>query len=72
MFHSPDSNGDGLYENNRTCHWTIIRTDVNKLLQLKILYMDIETSKACRSDYLKVTGCHELKPSVDITKTRLF
>ena len=51
---SLDVDGDGQYEINRYCHWTIKRQDGNKLLQLKIQYMDIETGQICRSDHLKV------------------
>ena len=48
-----DLQGDGLYEYNMFMQW-ILQTDVHKLIMMNILYVDIENTKGCTSDFLVV------------------
>ena len=50
---SVDRDGDGLYDNNLECVWVIVAPEAT-VIELKILYMDIEWHKTCDSDYVRV------------------
>ena len=51
---SPDNDGDGQYDSNQYCRWTIL-ADENKMVQLEIFEMDIEEEDDCFNDYLAVS-----------------
>ena len=51
---SPDTDGDGLYENNLDCWWIIV-ADIYQAITINITAMDIEGDVWCGYDYLKVT-----------------
>ena len=53
LIKSPDFDGDGLYENNLECSWTI-KADIDKIVQLFILEFQLEKDYWCRFDNLKV------------------
>ena len=53
LIKSPDFDGDGLYENNLECSWTII-ADIDKIVQLFIIEFQLEKDYWCRFDNLKV------------------
>ena len=48
-FTSPDSDGDGLYDNNVNCSWTIVAPD-DMIIEVQIDVKDIE----CEFDHLEV------------------
>ena len=50
---SPDFDGDGVYENNLGCSWTII-ADTTYIVQLFVLEFQLEKDYWCRFDNLKV------------------
>ena len=56
MINNVDYDGDGLYENNLECTWTII-TEQNNIVQLFIFEFDLEEDDWCRFDKLKVQLC---------------
>ena len=56
MINNHDFDGDGLYDNNLECTWTII-TDQNNIVQLFIFEFDLEEDDWCRFDKLKVQFC---------------
>ena len=51
---SPDLDGDGLYDFNLNCSWTI-EVDETNVIAFRILYMDISPSEDCHLDYLLVS-----------------
>lgn len=50
---SLDADGNGQYENNLDCHWTIVG-ETNKVIKLNIWGMAIENNPTCMFDYLRV------------------
>ena len=50
---SPDSNGDGYYDNNVNCHWTIVVADDN-VIRYAFIYFEVESSNNCDKDVLSV------------------
>jgi len=52
-FRSIDANGNGLYENNLDCIWTIL-VGGNKIVKLNIDNFNVENHQSCIYDYLKV------------------
>ena len=50
---SPDSDNDGLYDNNEDCWWFII-ADFYQAITINITDIDIEDNVVCGYDYLKV------------------
>ena len=54
LIESPDNDGDGQYDSNQYCRWTIL-ADENKMVQLEIVEMDIEEEDDCFNDYLAVS-----------------
>ena len=53
QFKSVDRDGDGMYEDNLNCTWTIVGRDYD-IIQLNISSMDIEHGENCEHDFLKV------------------
>ena len=51
---SPDEAGDVMYYKKADCLW-IISAAENRILELKIMQMEIEESRKCRSKYLLVS-----------------
>ena len=58
-FKSVDRDGDGIYDNNLNCTWTIIGKESDKV-QLTITSMDIQVDEHCDHDFLKVGSCPSL------------
>ena len=52
-FSSVDSDGDGLYEHNANCSWTII-TRPHNIIHLYITYIAIQLDEQCTRDFIKV------------------
>ena len=52
-FSSVDSDGDGLYEHNANCSWTII-TRPHNIIHLFITYIAIQLDEECKRDFIKV------------------
>ena len=55
-FSSPDDDGDGLYDSNQLCRWTIVAEE-HKMIQLQVIELDIEEQgdqESCYNDYLAV------------------
>ena len=51
---SPDTDGDGTYDNDVDCLWTIEAPE-DKLIGIEVLTMDIESAyRACFFDFLSV------------------
>ena len=50
---TPDTDGDGYYDNDVTCDWTIV-TDPNKIVWLFIQKFELEKDQRCRFDNFKV------------------
>ena len=50
---TPDSNGDGYYDNGVTCDWTIV-AEPNNIVWLFIQKFDLERDPRCRFDNFKV------------------
>ena len=50
---SPDSNDDGLYDNNVNCHWTITVAD-DHVIRYTFTYFEVEYSEDCDKDVLWV------------------
>ena len=50
---TPDNDGDGYYDNEITCDWTIV-TDKENIVWLFIQKLDIEKERKCRFDMLQV------------------
>ena len=48
-----DTDGDGLYENNLLCKWTIIEEE-RDTIYIQLLYIDVEDDENCDYDYLHV------------------
>lgn len=53
----PDKDGDGLYDNNVECKWTIVVAE-NKCVDLQVMFTDIEVTEECRQDALFVSGIY--------------
>lgn len=53
-FSSPDQDGDGQYESNQRCRWTIVAEEHN-MIQLQVHELDIEEQESCYYDYLAVS-----------------
>ncbi|CAB1340813.1 unnamed protein product [Coregonus sp. 'balchen'] len=55
MFGSPDSNGDGNYEYNMDCLWTIAMP-INKVINLTFSSFELEgtSTSTCQYDYVKI------------------
>ncbi|XP_021476232.2 cubilin [Oncorhynchus mykiss] len=55
MFGSPDSNGDGNYEYNMDCLWTITMP-INKVINLTFSSFELEgtSTSTCHYDYVKI------------------
>ena len=53
LLSSFDTDGDGEYDNNVDCRWTIVAASNHEIL-VRILQMDIEYTIDCEYDYLKV------------------
>ena len=49
----PDFDGDGMYDHNLNCSWTIV-ADSDKIVQLSIFDFEAEEDEECRFDTLKV------------------
>ena len=50
---SPDRNGDGYYDNNVNCHWTITVAD-DHVIRYALVHFDVEYSNECDKDVLWV------------------
>ena len=50
---SPDSNGDGFYDNNVNCHWTIT-VDDDHVIRYAFIYFEVEYSDNCDKDVVRV------------------
>ncbi|XP_053408750.1 cubilin-like isoform X2 [Mercenaria mercenaria] len=48
-----DSDGDGQYENDLDCRWSIIAAN-NKVIRLTFTGLDMEDNPTCHYDYLKI------------------
>ena len=53
----PDKDGDGLYDNNVECLWTIVATE-DKYIDLQIMFTDIQLTDDCHLDVLVVSGIY--------------
>ena len=51
---SPDYDGDGMYDDNLACRWTIV-VEPRKIVQLVIIEFQLEQDPWCRFDHLKVS-----------------
>ena len=56
---SPDSDNDGLYDNDEDCWWFII-AEVYQAITINITDIDIEDNVVCGYDYLMVSLIHFL------------
>ena len=59
---SPDSDSDGLYDNDEDCWW-FITAEVYQAITINITDIDIEDNVVCGYDYLKVSLIHFLTVS---------
>ena len=53
-FKSPDVDGDGYYDYNVDCRWTIV-VQSGKIVQFFIMEFDLERESTCRYDHLCVS-----------------
>ena len=53
QFKSVDRDGDGMYDNNLNCTWTIVGKEYD-IIKLNISSMDIQYGENCEYDFLKV------------------
>ena len=51
---APDSDGDGCYDYNLNCLYTVLGRK-NEVFEFQVLYVDIEASTGCKFDYLSVS-----------------
>ena len=65
ILRSPDTDGDGKYDHNRKCFWTVIAEE-GKILQLSRQRMDLKGGHGCTQDYLKVREDNGLRVKQDM------
>ena len=50
---SPDSNADGIYDNNVNCHWKIVVTE-DHVIRYAFIYFDVGNENDCDKDIVWV------------------
>ena len=50
---SPDTDGDGFYDDNVYCNWIVVATE-NHVIRYEFIYFDVESSDSCVKDRVLV------------------